>query len=79
MIDLDLLLAELRLGETLLAERGRQRLSAGDHVLRDDRIAGLNGEGVAQLGRIRPRGVEPRQLDRSEAVLDSGIDRQDDQ
>ena len=78
VIDLDLLLAELRLGEALLAERGRQRPSGGDHVLRDDRVAGLDGEGVAELRRIRPGGVEPRQLDRSEAVLDSGIDRQDD-
>ena len=54
VIDLDVLLADLRPGEALLAEQPGQLEAAGDHVLGDHRVAGLHRERVAQPSR-RPR------------------------
>ena len=59
VVDQDLLLADLGQREPLLAERDLQRDVGGDHVLGDDRIAGLDRERLAQPGRLRSRESRP--------------------
>ena len=59
VIDLDVLLAELGLGKTLLPERSGERGAGGNHILCDDRVAGLDGERLAQLRCVRARRLEP--------------------
>src|SRR6478672_5407100 len=79
VVDLDVLLAELRTGIALLAKRGRQGNASGDDVGSDDRIARLDRERVAQSGsRSRTSRIEPRQLDRSKSILLSRIGSEDD-
>src|SRR5690348_693977 len=76
VIDLDVLLANLRLGVTLLTERRREREAGSDHVLCDYRVAGLYREDVAELRRFGSGGLKTGQLDRRELVLLPGIGRQ---
>ena len=64
VIDLDLLLADLRLGEALSPKRTCQGIPRGNHVCGDHRIARLHAEGVPKLRRFRTRCRQPRQLDR---------------
>ena len=60
MVDDDVLLADLGRGEALLAERDLQRDAGGDDLLRDDRIAGLDRERLAQLCRFARRPLRAR-------------------
>ena len=77
VIDLDVLLADLGAGEARLSEPLGQREPAGDHVRRDNRIARLHGEGIAQFGCLHSGSIEPRQVDRGKAVLRPGVSGQD--
>ena len=69
VVDLDLLFANTCLGEPLFAERGLEREPAGDDVLRDYRIAGIDPKGVAELRRVGTRPLQPGELDRCEPIL----------
>ena len=69
VIDLDLLLADLRLGEAALPKRTCQGIPCGNHVCGDHRIARLHAEGVPQLRRFRTRSRQPRQIDSHETIL----------
>ena len=73
MIDLDVLLAELRNGISLLAQCRGERKPGGDDVSRDHGIARFDPEAVAQPGGIGPGRVKAGQVDRCEAVLGTGI------
>ena len=80
MVDDDVLLADLGGGEAPLAKRHLERDAGLDHLLRDDRIAGLDRERLAQSRSLVPsRLVEPRQLDAFEAVERPGDRRQLDE
>ncbi len=69
VVDVDLLLAQLRQRETLLAKRDLQRRARGDDVLRDDRVAGLDRKSLAKLACLFARGIQARKLDRLENIL----------
>src|SRR5258708_16564316 len=77
VVDLDVLLANFRTGESFLAKRLAEREAAGDHVGSDHRVAGLYGKGVAQFHRVRSGRGESWKLDGREAILGAWVCRED--
>src|SRR4051812_41797362 len=73
VIDLDVLVADFRAGETRLAEHLRERQATGDHILCNHRVAGFHGERVAQPRCVLSGRFEAWQLDGFEAILRAGI------
>ena len=64
-------------GEPFLAEQPGEFDPARDHVLSDDRVAGLHGEGVAEALGVLSRRFEAGQRDRREAILRARLGGED--
>jgi hypothetical protein len=77
VVELDVLFADLCSGKTLFAERAGQGRTAGNDISRDDRIARLHVEGVAQPRRLRAGRLKSGETDRCETILRAGIGGQD--
>ena len=78
VIDLDLLLADLGECEPFFTEGDLEVGSGPDDVLGNDRIAGPNREGFAQVGGLLAGGVEAGEFDRLERVLAARFGGEDD-
>ena len=78
MVDLDLLLADLGRREAFFPKRELKRGAGVDHVLCDDRVAGLYGESLTQVRGLLARCLEAGKLHRLEAVLPARIGFEDD-
>ena len=77
MIDDDVLLADLGRGVSAFTKRDLERDARVNHVLRNDRITGLDREGLAQLGCRFPGGrIQSGKLDAFKPVLRAGCGRQ---
>ena len=75
MIDLDVLLTELRFGIALLAQCGGQCEATGDDVGRHHRVAGFDPKRLAEFRSLRPGPVEAGQIDRCKPILGAGLNR----